>query len=308
MMKRLIIKILLFCLPVALFIAYVEHQTRTWPSMYEAKKRQLLASADSIQLLILGNSSAQDGIDPTAFTPYAFNLAFVAQPYYFDIRLTEKYLPQLPNLKYVVITSNLMSLCYEDSRQRGFFYQRYFGIKYKNETYRKENLLQTFFVYDSEQIRFMLRQTFRPKPEFVLHHGWNSFPSTDYSNVRSTDKARLRAEFFNRWVHDYKGGDAVFDDLEAFIVFLLQRDIEPVIVMMPNFVTMRQFVDPAIVSMNREKYDSLADKHGICYLDLYADESFTIDDFHNFDHLNVQGSRKLAEKIDSVIMNKNKQQ
>jgi len=36
-------------------------------------------------------------------------------------------------------------------------------------------------------------------------------------------------------------------------------------------------------------------------LDLYADQDFVTEDFHNFDHLNEKGAAKLAAKIDEQI-------
>jgi hypothetical protein len=274
--------------------------------MYEAKKEQLIAAADSIELLILGNSSAMDGVDPSQFTPYAFNLAFVAQPYYFDIRLAEKYLPILPKLKYVVITNIFTSLYHEDSKSRAFFYKYYFDINYKNQKFWKESFLQSFFVYDKEQMRYVLLHSFIDRPKYELTKGWSSFHTTDYETVTSDAKGKLRADYFNKGAREYKGGDTVFKDLEAFIVFLQVRNIMPVLVTVPYYETLRKYLDKSVVEKNSKAYNYLAEKYDIDHLDLFADKDFGINDFRNFDHLNERGAAKLARKINAKIMENDK--
>lgn len=259
----------------------------------------MLAAADSIELLILGNSSAMDGIDPSQFEPYAFNFAFAAQPLYYDIRLTEKYLPELPHLKYVVISTIFASFYHEGSRS--FYYHHYFGIDYKNRSYWKENLSQAFFVHDSEQLRHIIAHTFKNRPKFELVKGWSSFHNTDYESVESDAKARLRAEFFNNVTEKYKGGDTVFNDLDAFLAFLMEKNITPILVTMPYQENVRKYLDKNIEAKNTERLNYLSEKYGVAFLDLYADQDFVTEDFHNFDHLNEKGAAKLAAKIDEQI-------
>jgi len=298
-MKKILFRIFIFSLPLLIFIIFTEVCVRTYPSMYETKKDQLMASADSVELLILGNSSAMDGIDPTRFSVYAFNFAFAAQPLYFDIRLTEKYLPSLPRLKYVIITTIFASFYHEGSRS--FYYHKYFDINYKNESYMKDDLLQSFCVHDSEQRRHILAHTFTNRPKFDLKQGWSSFHNTDYQSVESDSKARLRADFFNKVCNDYKGEDSVYDDLDSFLAFLTERGITPILVSMPYQANVRKYLDSDIEAKNTARLTRLSEKYSILFLDFYADRDFVTDDFHNFDHLNEQGAAKLGEKINKKI-------
>jgi hypothetical protein len=272
--------------------------------MYESKKEQLVAAADSIELLILGTSSAMDGVDPSQFTPYAFNLAFAAQPLEYDILLTRKYLPELPKLKYVVITTIFSSFYNEGTRS--FYYYHFFGIKQPQQSFWKEDMLQSFFAHDSEQMRYILAHSFMNRPRFELVKGWSSFHNTDYQSVMNDDKARLRADFFNGVQRNYKGGDRVFNDLDSFLDFLKSKNIMPVLVTMPYHENIRKYLDRAVARKNTERLTFLAEKYNIAFLDLYADTVFVTEDFHNFDHLNEDGGIKLATIVNNKIKEKQK--
>jgi len=299
-MKKILLKIALFSLPVAVIIIFMEICVRTYPSMYETKKAQLMLAADSVETLILGNSSAMDGIDPTQINEYAFNFAFAAQPLFFDIKLTEKYLHELPRVKHIVISTIFASFFHEGSRS--FYYHKYFGINYKNEHYWKEDMLQSFFVLDSDQLRHIIAHTFYNRPKFDLLKGWSSFHNTDYQSVESDEKAKLRANFFNAVCADYKGGDAVFNELDEFLFWLVEQNIVPILVSMPYHPNVRKYLDHRIESSNTARLTFLAEKYNIPFLDLYADSDFITDDFHNFDHLNSQGAAKLGRKINEVLL------
>ena len=76
---------------------------RNMNSLHKEKVRGLLTSKDSIQILILGNSHANYGVDPVQFDIYAYNLANLNQSLYFYIRMTMRYLDLLSIFRYVFI-------------------------------------------------------------------------------------------------------------------------------------------------------------------------------------------------------------
>jgi hypothetical protein len=304
-MKSLIYKILIFCIPLVGFIFFTEICVRNFPSVYKAKKEQLVACADSVELLILGASSAMDGIDPAYFSVYAYNLAFAAQPIYFDAKLTEKYLPVLPKLKYVVITVGYVSL-YMESPDRAFFYKYYYDIDYKGHTFWKEKFLQSFFAYNSTHVRYMLSHSFINRPEINLKKGWSGFNVSDSKDIISDARAQARADTYERTVRDYKESDTIFREMEAFIEFLQSRNITPVLVSCPNYETLRKHLDKYYLEKNKHTYESLSEKYNIIFMDLMADEDFTAEDFYNPDHLNKKGAAKLARKINAEIIKSEK--
>ena len=297
-MKAFLYRIFLFCIPVIIFIGGCEIYVRTMPSAYKQKRDQLIVNADSIELLILGSSSAMDGIDPNQFTLYAHNLAFGSQSIYFDRKLIEKYLSDLPRLKYVLLSLNYIGLYFDHEENRDFFYKYYYDINYNDRKFYKESVLQSFFVYTPEQTLSLLFQ----KRQEELVKGWRNKAGRNDEAVTSGEKNELRAREYITTVENWKGGDSVLNDLEAIISLLQSRKITPVLINYPNYSLMRSFLDPAVIERNKRIGKTLSQKYQIPYLDYFDDDSFTVEDYFNCNHLNEQGAAKLSKKINTVIM------
>jgi len=302
-MKKFLFGIFLFCIPLIIVTIGCEIFLRNLNNEYRQKRDQLEANADSIEVLILGSSHAMDGINPDKFTLYAHNLAFAGQSIHFDRKLTEKYLPVLPNLKYAILMLDYNSLYYENDEGRSFFYKYYYDIDYKNLKYCKENISQTFFVYNPEIILSMIEISLKYKGYYKLVKGWINIMGRNDDFVTSVEKNRLRAKAFNEMVHSWDGGDSALIDLKEFISFLQAENITPILVNYPYYPLMRNFLDASVLESNKRIGLELSQKYQIHYLDYFDDDSFTIADFFNCDHLNVEGAAKISGKINDVIMN-----
>ncbi|MCL1933417.1 MAG: hypothetical protein FWF53_06380 [Candidatus Azobacteroides sp.] len=296
-MKNFLYRIFLFCIPVIILAIGCEIFVRNMPTTYKQKREQLTAAADSIEVLILGSSHAMDGVDPNQFSLYAYNLAFASQSIYFDRKLVEKYLPDLPRLKYVILMFDYTSLYYDHDASRDFFYKYYYNINYKDRKFYKESFSQFLFVYTPEQTLPLL---FNNRHE-ILVKGWVNNSGRDDETVTSVEKCELRAKGFNQTVQAWKNGDLVLNDLEALINLLQSKKIMPILITYPNYSSIRIFMDASVIERNRNIGNALSQKYQIPYLDYFDDDSFTIADFFNCDHLNREGAAKLSKKINAVI-------
>jgi len=306
-MKNFLYRIFLFSIPVIVLAIGCEIYVRNLSTTYKQKKEQFTACADSVEVLILGSSHAMDGVEPTQFSLYAYNLAFAGQSIYFDRKMVEKYLPDLPRLKYVVLMFDYISLYYDHDAPRDFFYKYYFDINYKNRTFYKETFSQFFFVYTPEQTISMLINNLKNirnnNRKDTLIKGWLNTTGSDDERVLAVERAKLRANGFNNTVKTWDGGDSVLNDLEALINLLQSKNITPILVNYPNYSIIRGFMDASVIEKNRNAGNSLSQKYQIPYLDYFDDDSFTVSDFFNSDHLNAKGAAKLSKKINEVIMN-----
>ena len=273
------------------------------PSFYKQKRDQLVANADSIEVLILGTSSAMDGVNTNLFTLYAHNLAFGAQSIYFDRRLTEKYLPDLPRLKYVLLNIGYVNFYFDHDEGRDFFYKYYYDINYKNRKFYKESFLQSYFVYTPEQTLSLMFNNLIKNRKNLIIKGWLNTAGRDDKAVTSVEKNELRVKGYNSTIKNWKGEDSVLDDLEYVINLLQSKNIIPVLISYPNYSLMRSFMDTTVIERNRSIANALSQKYQIPYLDYFDDDSFTVADYFNCDHLNTQGAAKLSKKINEAIMN-----
>jgi lysophospholipase L1-like esterase len=158
--------------------------------------------------------------------------------------------------------------------------------------------LQSFFVYTPEQTLSLLLN----RKEIVLVKGWANSAGRNDEAVTSLEKNKLRVKGFDHTVKTWEGGDSVLIDLEALINLLQSHKVTPILITFPNYSLMRSFLYPSLVERNRNVGRELSQKYQIPYLDYFDDESFTVEDYFNCDHLNAQGAAKLSEKINAVIM------
>ena len=132
-MKKFIKYLFFFALPFIILAFFFEIYLRQIDTSYTEKEKGIIQNKNKIELLILGNSRATLGIDPNQFDVYAYNTANVAQPIYYDKRLTLKHLDNLSCLKYVFITLDMNSLNYSRMGSREIWSYYGNGIEYEDE-------------------------------------------------------------------------------------------------------------------------------------------------------------------------------
>lgn len=109
-LKKFIIRSLfLFVIPILVICISFELAFRNIPNTHKYKKEYMDKNSNSIEVLILGNSHAFDGINPKYIQYKTFNLAYHSQEFIFDELLVEKYIKQMKNLKCIVFTMSYFS-------------------------------------------------------------------------------------------------------------------------------------------------------------------------------------------------------
>ena len=90
-MKKFLITILAFFIPVLFVLVGLEYIVRKAPNEYQYKAQWMEKNADRVETLILGTSHAFYGINPSYLGPNAFSLAASAQCLQYDEFLFFKY-------------------------------------------------------------------------------------------------------------------------------------------------------------------------------------------------------------------------
>ena len=83
-MKKFLIILLAFFIPVLCVLAGLEYMVRKAPNEYQYKAQWMEKNADRVETLILGTSHAFYGINPSYLGPNAFSLAASAQSLQYD--------------------------------------------------------------------------------------------------------------------------------------------------------------------------------------------------------------------------------
>lgn len=284
---------------------------RNMNSLHKEKVRGLLNSKDSIQILILGNSHANYGVDPVQFDIYAYNLANLNQSLYFDKRLTLRHIDSLSNLRYVFINVDHHSL--HTSSQGLWDIWSYYGngINYKERIYLLEDLSPFLFGFKPKISLSLLRTSIsnhlRYKNEKILDfkvenginlrdsliNGFITFEGTN-DKLFSESHYINRADYFSKLISSSDENQEIKNDLEDFIIILLSRGIQPILFSVPNYSEYRKFISRDDLFKYNADLSVISKKYDIEFWDHSDDPLFVRSDFYDCDHLNKTGAAKFS--------------
>ncbi len=114
-------------------------------------------------------------------------------------------------------------------------------------------------------------------------------------------KGRKRAETWKtkRFPNTKKENLKIFQD---YIEMCLEHHVTPVCVVFPVTDIYRRFFSRQILEEFYQIMDDMQQKYDVKFLNLFANEEFTYDDFHDVDHLNRTGAGKCSMIINKCIM------
>lgn len=313
-MKKCIKYLLYFSLPIVLVIAAFEIYLRQIDTTYTEKEKGIIQHQKEIEVLILGNSRATLGIDPNQFELYAYNLANVAQPFYYDKRIALKHLDQLSNLKYVFITVDCGSLNYSrmDSREIWSYYGN--GIEYKNKMafFPKYSYLNG---YSTSIALKLLKNDLSGKYKTIKaidldpDHDLKKPIKKGFFGYKGTREEGLSAaHIFNRAGKGLDEGispekEEITKDLEDFIRILKAKNITPILLTMPCHKDYVKALHKNMVIRAENDYQKLAQKHQLDYWN-YLNFPMERNDFHDCDHLNINGAEKFSKVLNARLLEK----
>ena len=307
-MNSFLKKLLIFFVPILLVVFSFEVYLRNIDTLYKDKISGLELRADSIEVLILGNSHACYGINPGQFDKHAFNLAQSNQSLYFDKRLTLGHLDHLVHLKFVLISLDFHSLYFSSQGIRDVWSYYGNGIEYKNQLGIFPKISYIFVYTPQAVISFFKKDFFGDHTAYPLDiestvknysredNGWVYFEGTD-AMAFTGDGCGQRAEAFNKTVNNSDEREESLIDLDDFINKLKQKKIIPVLVSSPTYHEFNLLLDEGVSHRNKQDIDSIAIKQGIQYWDYTHDRRFTKNYFFNCDHLNREGADMFSKEL-----------
>ena len=298
-MKLFIRRVLVFISPLVVILLLSELFLREMETGFKIKNQQLIASADSIELLILGNSHENDGLDPRQFSVYAFNLAQVGQSLYYDKRIALSHIDRLKKLKYVLIGVDFHSLYYSDFGMVDLCVYYGYGVGGKN---RMSLLSKCSYLagYKQWMLKEFMERSLDKKYKVVkaldVESGVNFgepfvkgfVPYTNETDLRDT-LLQERAGYFNHLVQESQERGDIIRDLEDFITALKRRNIIPILITTPCYGPFRELLDHRVQEQNKTDILAMAEKFQIAWWD-YFELPLSADCFYNCDHLNGRGA------------------
>lgn len=298
--KAFIKKLFFFLLPLAVLLIFLELKTRQIPSSYDIKRKYFEKVADSIEVLVLGNSHMLHGIDPDYFSLKGFNLASGFQNYYYDKALIEKYINRLKKLKLVFISADYISFYYRIQDVADWIdygYLQSWDIRHPSLSLRDSRSFSTFMLYrPSQSVKYIMEGDETVLTKNIKQNGYNT-EDTSYLELVSEEKGKARA-LYHTQLMKLKRENENRRYLESLIKTLKQNGVKTVLIAPPVYSTYSRHLDSSYIRRTQSIINGIVSKYNCEYKDYSSDERFLLTDFHDNDHLSYRGAAKFAQILD----------
>jgi len=302
-MKKFIKYLIVFSLPVLVFLVSVERYCRT-QTTFVIKKNYIEKNLETIETLILGSSHSQNGINPEFLKSKSCNLAFGGQPMSIDYFLLDKYINQMKNLKTIVIEVSPHRFYNElnPNDWNGHVYSNLYDIDYKVEGYSVKNY--SFVLADVKYFSTIFIDNLNPKipkPKlnkfgFMTNDFQDRFSKLNNDSLKIENSFKMNNKFNNQL--NFKT-NTVF--LTKIIEKCEKNAVKIILIGTPLYRTYSSRI-PLKIKMQHEKFLSyVTNKFGILYYDFSESKQFHLKDFKNDNHLNPDGAKIFSVIIDSLL-------
>ena len=291
-MKKFWLHILKIILPIFIFFLVLEIAIRKIPNDYQLKKVYLDKNASKINTLILGSSHSFYGINPEYFSKHTFNAAYVSQTLDLDEELLNHYKDKFSNLETVIIPISYASLFetletdVEKWRLKNYILYYGFENKYRFtdnfETLNHDILLNIkktvkFYVFDKSLIT-------------SSNLGWGT-------NFSSKNNQKFEGEFTAKkhTASNFNLFEANLKSLHKIIELCQKKKVKILFITTPTHSSYYKNVNKMQLLKTTNTINELVKKNPNCeYINLLDSEKFIATDFHDADHLNEIGAKKLS--------------
>ena len=308
MLRRFIFKVLLFVIPLILFVIYVEIGLGTVPTSYSVLKKNFYLYQKKVEVLIVGNSESQLGVAPKYFQRYkGYNLSNVAQPIYASSKLVMKHLDKMENLKMVVFNVGPISFFGSSKghkeQWREKFYYHYWDLEPEYGEMKYTWNFKTG-IYDFETMfSYALKGFYNiplPYIENIDSTGWERGFLENSAEIVNPEAGRKTAETHLSNVefgYNRKNISYILDLNEE----LKKRGVKMILIQIPKSKYYLDNIPQELVSRNDQILDSLYRSDYIPYYNFRSNPQFKDSDFRDVNHLNYIGAEKFSIMLSNII-------
>lgn len=307
-MTKLIIKIVLVLLPVIIFVIVFELLARTIPTSYSAKNNLLTQKKSQIEILILGSSHSNFGINPQFFGREAFNISNTSQCLYEDYEVLLKYLPECRNVKTVIIPISYFTLqsdlALSPEAWRCAYYSFYMGVQCEESPSLFELKNYSALVLWDGPLG-VIKAIRNGNNMNINEYGYQT-PEKSKSSINEiiNDKAgKARVGYHDKFM-DYNLLGFNINILNKIVAELNKRNIRIIFVTTPVYKTYYQNISKKNYVIMTKSIDKIARKYSAKYFNYFYDDRFNITDFLDNDHLNEKGAKKFSIILKNEVLDK----
>lgn len=302
-MKKLIVRLMYFLLPLLLVGSFWEASLRKIPKDYSYKRSYLDKNSNNIEVLILGNSHSYYDINPAYIHHKTFNAAQVSQSPNIDLAMLRKYAKKLDKLKYIIIPVDYFSL-FETletgpEKWRMKNYGIYYDISFNNDVANHLEILSNPTLNIKRICNYYFDKTYTEITCSELGYGTTYLYKDRDKNLEDASKLAAKRHL----AENYKYLDYNMAVLDSIIDFAKKNNIKVVFYSAPACKTYTSLLDKIQLNITIKSVTNLSRMNeNVHYYNFLTDTSFSNDDFFDADHLNDIGAKKFSMKIDSLLI------
>lgn len=300
-MKRFGNLFIVFILPILFAGTGIELLLRQIPNDYKIKGEYLRRYASNVETLVLGSSHSMYGINPEYLDASAFNASFISQTTDLDLAILEEFMPELSNLKTVIVRLSYTTL--------------FETLSETNESWR----LKDYKIYLDLSTRAPISrhsELFSVKLKTNLDRLWDYFvlgnsevqcdslgwaDNSSFQSPKDLDESGLKTA----QRHTINDNNQLAENIKAFyrIAKLCQdNDVRLVLVTMPGYKSYRDNLDPLQLQKMLDFASHIESNYkNTRYYNFLSDPDFSENDFFDGDHLNAKGAKKITDKLNALL-------
>lgn len=300
-MRKFLIHLSKIILPILFFLLVLEIAIRKIPNDYQLKKEYLDQNVTEINTLILGSSHTFYGLNPEYFTKKTFNAAYISQSLDLDYEILNAYQSKFKNLKTVIIPISYFSLFEtletDIEKWRIKNYVIYYGFENKYNFIDNFEALNNDIKLNVKKVakHYFLNESFITSSNL----GWGTnFNSANKKTFKGASTAkRHTAKNFNLYDENLK-------TLHEIITLCKKNKVEVIFITTPTHFSYYGNLNAIQLEKTTKTIADLVKNNSNCsYLNLLKSDKFTDEDFHDADHLNEIGAKKLSTFTNSLLLN-----
>lgn len=304
-MKKFQKKLILFLLSILAIFIGVEMLIRFYPNTFNTKAKYLNENKHTIEVLFLGSSHTQDGINPKFIRVKSANLGYGGQDFEIDSALVKHFIKQMPELKKIVWEIDFISL-YKIREQDYFRYPWYKA--YYDIDFGKNTLLNNISLYSSSPDFFnqYLKGLFFSK-NHINKYGYDEkddigkFSRMSYNEATIIRESLIKKGKMEENVINQNNINRNIRFYNYVKNVCSKNDIELILMNYPMYKTYTHQFENTEMYIFWKQFLKQEKELGIEIWNFEKNDSFKVTDFSNESHLNKNGAEKLSRMVNDKI-------
>ncbi|MNK22208.1 hypothetical protein D3C87_404820 [compost metagenome] len=276
------------------------------PNNYTEKHKYIKEGYNDTEVLVFGNSHAFYGINPVFFELKTFNISNISQTLLYDKLLFEKHIDSLQKLKYIILPIEYTSLSHDndigDLKWRKYFYEAQMGI---NTGLISDLDIKKYFLALSPRLKI----TVEAIKKYFKNGTIADCTNNGFASYIGVNKINNNNKAANIIMNKHEDNSVDFHENLNIVNYIInkckQKGVKVIIVNMPVTTYYAEKVNKEKREKIIEKCSKLDGQSNVYYLDVFQNANININDFHDVDHLNVEGAKKCSNILNAYIMSIN---